>query len=136
MSSYVDTGGLKVARPLHDLVKDEMAPGTGVESDAFWAALASIVADLGPLNRALLDKRDEMQAKIDGIQADWKTRYSEIIEEAEALIQERTKGRSYDISFIDDAKRDLDDKRPNTKWRELHDEFLTRAREFILKMDE
>ena len=65
MSDRVETGGLSVAKCLHDLVEDEIAPCTGVEPGAFWRALASIVRDLGPKNRALLDRRDELQRQID-----------------------------------------------------------------------
>ena len=65
MSERVKIGGLGVAVCLHDLVNDEIAPGTGVEPDAFWRALAGIVRDLGPDNRALLDRRDRLQAQID-----------------------------------------------------------------------
>ena len=65
MSERVEIGGLGVARSLHDLVNDEITPGTGVEPGAFWRALASIVRDLGPKNRALLERRDLLQAQID-----------------------------------------------------------------------
>ena len=65
MSERVEIGGLAVARRLHDLVGDEIAPGTGVEPEAFWCSLAGIVRDLGPKNRALLDRRDRLQAQID-----------------------------------------------------------------------
>ena len=65
MTEYVPAGGLQVARRIYDLVHDEMAPGTGVDPDAVWAGLGSIVADLGPKNQALLDKRDTLAAKID-----------------------------------------------------------------------
>ncbi|KAA6186962.1 malate synthase G [Thiohalocapsa marina] len=65
MSRYVEVGGLQVARPLYDLVADEIAPGTGVTAEAFWAALADIVAELGPRTRALLERRDALQAQID-----------------------------------------------------------------------
>ena len=66
MSERVELHGLSVAKELYDLVCDEIMPGSGVEADRFWADLSRIVADLGPKNRALLDKRDELQAKIDG----------------------------------------------------------------------
>ena len=65
MSERVEIGGLGVAEGLHDLVRDEIAPGTGVEAEAFWRSLADIVRDLGPKNRALLDRRDRLQARID-----------------------------------------------------------------------
>ncbi len=65
MTEYVVHGGIRIARSLHDLVRDEIAPGTGVSPDAVWALLDSIVRDLGPRNRALLEKRDALQAKID-----------------------------------------------------------------------
>jgi malate synthase len=54
-----------VHRSLYDLVRDEIAPGTGVDPNAFWAALAAIVHDLGPENRRLLDRRNALQAAID-----------------------------------------------------------------------
>ena len=70
MIDRVEIGGLEVARCLHDLIKDEIAPGTGVEPDAFWHSLADIVRALGPKNRALLDRRDELQAQIDAWHAE------------------------------------------------------------------
>lgn len=62
---YVPVGGLRVAEPLYNLIKDEIAPGTGIDPNAFWNSLGGIVRDLGPKNRALLDKRDDLQARID-----------------------------------------------------------------------
>ena len=66
MSERIELHGLSIAKELYDLVCDEIMPGTGVGPDRFWADLSRIVTDLGPKNRALLDKRDELQAKIDG----------------------------------------------------------------------
>ena len=65
MNERTATGGLRVAKCLHDLIEDEIAPATGVDPEAFWRALADIVRDLGPRNRALLDRRDELQRQID-----------------------------------------------------------------------
>ncbi len=65
MNARVELGQLSIARPLYDLVAKKIAPGTGVEPDDFWAALESIVKDLGAKNRALLNKRDEIQKKLD-----------------------------------------------------------------------
>jgi malate synthase len=65
MAEYVAHGGIKIASSLHALVRDEIAPGTGVAPDAVWTLLDSIVRTLGPRNRALLEKRDALQANID-----------------------------------------------------------------------
>ena len=70
MSERVEVGGLGVATCLHDLVNDEIAPGTGVEPDAFWRAMEDIVRELGPKNRALLDRRARLQAQIDAWHAE------------------------------------------------------------------
>ena len=70
MRDAVEHGGLGVARCLHDLVNDEIAPGTGIEPEAFWRSLADIVRDLGPNNRALLDRRGRLQAQIDAWHAE------------------------------------------------------------------
>jgi malate synthase len=67
MTERITVGGLSVAAPLHDLIRDEIAPGTGIAPVAFWAALADIVRELAPRNRALLERRDALQAAID----DW-----------------------------------------------------------------
>ena len=67
-------GGLKINRSLDRLVRDEIAPGTGIDADAVWRALGAIVRDLGPKNRALLEKRDALQVKIDGWHAARKNR--------------------------------------------------------------
>ncbi|UJX40992.1 malate synthase G [Desulfovibrio sp. JY] len=57
--------GLSVEKTLHDVLVTEILPGTGIDKEAFFAALAGIVATLGPENRALLARRDAMQAAID-----------------------------------------------------------------------
>ncbi|MDP6377679.1 MAG: malate synthase G [Pseudomonadales bacterium] len=58
-------GGLQVAAELAALVRDELVPGTGVDIDAMWAGFGAIVSDLGPENRTLLARRDELQETID-----------------------------------------------------------------------
>jgi malate synthase len=64
-ADYVPTGGLRIARVLHDFVATEAIPGTGIDPAAFWTGLTALVRDLAPRNKALLAERDEMQAVID-----------------------------------------------------------------------
>jgi len=63
----VSVHSLKVAGVLHDFVVNEVLPGTGIEASAFWLGLDRIIHRFAPLNRALLQRRDALQAKID----DW-----------------------------------------------------------------
>lgn len=65
MRERIELHGLSIDKDLYDLVCDEIIPGTAVNPDRFWANLSGIVADLEPENRALLDKRDQLQAQID-----------------------------------------------------------------------
>ncbi len=65
MTERVQRGGLRVAKVLDDLVAERMLPDTGIELDAFWNGFESIVDDLTPKNRALLQTRDALQEKID-----------------------------------------------------------------------
>ncbi len=65
MPEYIRVGGLSVERTLHDVIAKEIIPQTGIDPEAFFTALAGIVADLGPKNRELLARRDAMQAAID-----------------------------------------------------------------------
>ncbi|MER8881833.1 malate synthase G [Mesorhizobium sp. M0816] len=65
MTDRVEIAGLRIARELHDFVVNEAMPGTGIEAEAFWNGFSAIVHDLSPKNRALLEKRDAMQDKLD-----------------------------------------------------------------------
>jgi malate synthase len=65
MTVYAERAGLKVAQVLADFVESRALPGTGVSSDALWRGLADILTRFVPVNRALLAKRDEIQAKMD-----------------------------------------------------------------------
>ncbi|MFZ0789262.1 MAG: malate synthase G [Chromatiaceae bacterium] len=66
MIERVEVGDLLVAKPLYDLVKTEIAPGTGIDPDLLWQSFGTIVRELGPRNLELLARRDEIQDRIDG----------------------------------------------------------------------
>ena len=65
MTERIQRGGLRVAKVLDDLVAERMLPDTDIELDAFWNGFESIVDDLTPKNRALLQTRDALQEQID-----------------------------------------------------------------------
>jgi malate synthase len=57
--------GLQVATELCQFIDQQVLPGTGVDSAAFWKGFDAIVSDLAPKNLALLAERDRLQAEID-----------------------------------------------------------------------
>jgi malate synthase len=65
MTERVRIGGIQVAKVMHDFIDKEALPGTGISQDRFWSSLDSIIHDMAPRNRALLKRRDDLQAKID-----------------------------------------------------------------------
>ena len=65
MESYLERAGLKVAEPLARFLEEKALPGTGISPDLFWQGTAAIFSTLAPENRALLEKRDRLQAEID-----------------------------------------------------------------------
>ena len=65
MTEYVQSGGIQVAKELYDFINDQAIPGTGLDAQDFWAKFDKVANELAPKNRALLAKRDDLQAKID-----------------------------------------------------------------------
>ena len=60
-------GTLRVAPAFFDFVEQELLPSIGFDADRFWSGLERIIDDLAPVNRKLLQTRDELQQSID----DW-----------------------------------------------------------------
>ena len=67
MNPRIESGGLSIAAELYTLVKKEIIPGTGIDTDQFWQGLGQIARELGPKNKALLEKRRDLQLQLD----DW-----------------------------------------------------------------
>jgi len=65
MSERINVGGLNVDSGLYAFVNEQALPGTGIDQSKFWTDLETLVTDLAPKNVALLEKRDELQAKMD-----------------------------------------------------------------------
>src|ERR1700742_2757826 len=61
----LDRAGLKVAAPLAAFIEEQVLPPLGIAANAWWSGVAGIFARFAPENRALLAKRDDLQAKID-----------------------------------------------------------------------
>ena len=67
MTTHEDRAGLKVAGELIALIEQDVLPGLGLDATAFWSGAAAIFERFVPENRALLARRDALQAQID----DW-----------------------------------------------------------------
>ncbi|EAT13440.1 malate synthase G [Bermanella marisrubri] len=65
MTDRIQVSGLQVAKELYDFVNEKAIPGTGVDQEKFWSEFSAIANELAPKNKALLAKRDDIQAKID-----------------------------------------------------------------------
>jgi len=65
MSAYEDRAGLKVDGALARFIESDVLAPLGRDVAGFWAGFAALVAQYAPVNRALLDKRDSLQAQID-----------------------------------------------------------------------
>ena len=65
MEKYVVKNDLKVSEQLAEFIESKALPGSSVEADAFWSGLSDVVHQMGPRNRALLEKRETIQAQID-----------------------------------------------------------------------
>ena len=65
MVERVRVGQSQVAPELHAFVQNEVLPGLGLESDAFWQGFDALLHDLAPVNRDLLARREALQGEID-----------------------------------------------------------------------
>ncbi|MFC4294903.1 malate synthase G [Novosphingobium tardum] len=65
MEQRVERSGLQVDRALAQFIDDEVLAPLGRDPAQFWAGFAAICDRFTPRNRALLARRDELQAQID-----------------------------------------------------------------------
>jgi malate synthase len=65
MSDRVEKAGLQVDAALAEFVESEVLVSLGKDAAAFWTGFANLLGRFVPINRALLAKRDDLQAQID-----------------------------------------------------------------------
>ena len=65
MTDYVNRAGIQADPALADFIENEILQPLGKDTGAFWTGFASLLERFVPRNRALLDTRGELQAKID-----------------------------------------------------------------------
>ena len=65
MTDYITRSGIRIASELAHFVDNKALAGTGLDGNAFWTGFAALLEKMAPINRALLAKRDSLQAQID-----------------------------------------------------------------------
>ena len=91
----VDKNGLKISSTLFEFINDEVIPSTNIKIEDFWSKFSKIVHELAPINKSLVQKREDIQKKID----DWhksnkgkefdKTEYIKFLKSLDYLIEEK-----------------------------------------------
>ena len=72
MTTMTPRAGLSVDERLATFLETEVLRPLGRDVDAFWAGFATLVGEFAPRNRALLAKREDLQAQIDAWHAERK----------------------------------------------------------------
>lgn len=67
MTERIKAGELQVDKQLYDFINDEALPGTGISQQTFWSEFDRLIHGLSGENQKLLDKREDLQRRID----DW-----------------------------------------------------------------
>ncbi len=67
MADRIKAGELQVDKQLYDFINDEALPGTGISQQTFWSEFDRLIHGLSGENQKLLDKREDLQRRID----DW-----------------------------------------------------------------
>jgi len=62
---YIKIKNLSISKELLNFVNKELLPGTKIKKENFWSGFNKVVHELAPKNKKLLEKREELQKKID-----------------------------------------------------------------------
>ena len=105
--SITKKNGLKISTKLFDFINNEAIPGTNIEPDKFWDNFEKIVHELAPINQKLIQKREEIQKKIDqwhtnnqGKELD-KKKYTEFLRSISYIVEEE-KNFNIETSNVDE----------------------------------
>jgi malate synthase len=61
----IKQGNLQIEKNLYDFINDTLLKETTFSNDSFWKSFEHIIDTLTPINTKLLEKREELQSKID-----------------------------------------------------------------------
>ena len=105
--SFIEKNSLKISSILFNFINNEVIPGTGIDSDKFWNSFEKTVHELAPINKKLIQKREDIQKKID----EWhkknkdkelnKKEYTEFLRNISYIVEEK-EDFSIKTSNVDD----------------------------------
>ena len=138
--SITEKNGLKISTKLLNFINNEVLPGTSIDPERFWSNFEQTVHELAPINKNLIQKREDIQKKID----EWhkknsgkefnKKEYTEFLKSISYIVEEKddfnieTKNVDHEISTIagpqlvvpvDNARYALN--AANARWGSLYD---------------
>ena len=61
----IDKNNLKISTTMFEFINNEAIPGTDIDVDNFWKKFSDVVHELAPTNKKLIEKRENIQKKID-----------------------------------------------------------------------
>jgi len=109
--SITEKNGLKINTKLFDFVNNEIIPGTNINSEEFWNNFGNIVHELAPINKKLIQKRENIQKKID----DWhkknkgkeldKKEYLEFLKSISYIVEEKNEFKIETANVDDEIAR-------------------------------
>ena len=105
--SFIEKNSLKISSILFNFINNEVIPGTDIDSDKFWNSFEKTVHELAPINKKLIQKREDIQKKID----EWhkknkdkelnKKEYTEFLRNISYIVEEK-EDFSIKTSNVDD----------------------------------
>lgn len=100
----IRVGNLQVVKILFDFVNQEVLPNTNINQDKFWSGVESIITEFSYENQKLLQKRNDLQDKIDEWHRQNQGKHTDI---------ERYKSFLFDIGYLT-PRNNLDNFQINT----------------------
>lgn len=65
MTLAISHGKLLINQAIHDLIMNEVIPGTGIDATAFLDSIQAILEEFMPRNKTILERRVDLQKQID-----------------------------------------------------------------------
>ena len=61
----IQIGNLKIDSVLYEFINQEVIPGTDISTEDFWEKFDLAIHELEPINKVLIEKRENIQKQID-----------------------------------------------------------------------